>query len=247
MLEAELIAFGLSPKEAKVYISALELGEASASQIATHSGEPRLSTYSVLNRLQKRRFVTCYQKKRVRIYRVASPDSFLKHCDEQILTIKAKRDRLENFLPELKTYLSKNGDLAGGGHIRFIKDHHLFERRCAESLKKSNDWLVIQDAKHFHIFRGLFKQAQVTPRVILPLSEQRHLARQTAGMKVRYVPDSRLSGDVHVMIIGKRVMFVLEDEPQFSAVEIEYAPISEMLRVMFLLLFKMDFFPEEKV
>ena len=201
MLEAELIAFGLSQKQAKVYLATLELGEAPASQIAKHCGERRLSTYSLLERLCSMEFLSCYEKRRVRIYRVNSPEAFLKHCDDQILNIRAKRDRLRNFLPDIKSYLLKNGNVSSGGHINFIKDRVLFKKRCEAALRTASDWYVIQDANQFSFFREICRLTSKVPRVILPFSERRQLARGTRGMLVRYVPDSCLTGSVNLIII----------------------------------------------
>ena len=242
MLEAELIAFGLSQKQAKIYLSTLDLGEAPASQVAKYCGERRLSTYSVLERLCNLKFLSCYQKKRVRIYRVNSPEVFLKHCDEQILRIQTKRDRFKDSLPDLKSSLLKNGVAAKGGHIHLIKDREFFKKRCALALKKVSEWYVIQDAEQFELFREICSLTKKVPRVILPISEHQQLRRRTRGMMARYVPDSHLTGKLHVMIIGNRVMFVLDSGKQFSAVEVEHSQISQMLKVIFLLIFKMDFF-----
>ena len=41
----KLEEFGLSEKEAKVYMASLEIGEATADQIAKHSGVNRSTTY----------------------------------------------------------------------------------------------------------------------------------------------------------------------------------------------------------
>lgn len=245
MIEAELIAFGLSPKEAKVYIAALELGESPASEIANYAGEQRLSTYSILERLCKKGFVSQYQKKRVKFFRALSPESFLKHCDEQILAIRAKKDRLNDFLPLLKEYFSKSDHTCDGAHMNLIKDKHLFVERCLSHLNNCPEWWVFQDVNNLDLLVGIFRKTKNVPRVIMPLSEHYRLAPLLKGMQVKYVPNSYLVGEVNVMIIGSKVMFVLEDEPRFSAIELEHAAISDMLRAIFLMLFKMDFFAKE--
>lgn len=245
MIEAELIAFGLSPKEAKIYISTLELGESPASEIANHAGEQRLSTYSVLERLCKKGFVSQYQKKRVKFFGALSPESFFRHCDEQILAIRAKKDRLKDFLPLLEDYFSQNKHNYDGARINLIKDRHLFMERCLSCLNQYPEWWVFQNANNLDLLSGIFRKTKIVPRVVLPLSEHYRLASLVKGMQVKYVPDSYLVGEVYVMIMGSKVMFVLEEEPCFSAIELEHAAISDMLRVIFLLLFKMDFFEKE--
>ncbi len=248
MIESELISFGLSPKEAKVYVALLELSEAPASKIAKQAGEPRLSTYSILERLCFKQLVTQYQKKRVKIFRALSPQSFLAHCDDQILRIRAKRDRVVDFMPLLEDYFSQHGENGdAGANIQVIKDRNLFKKTVISYLDQYSDWFVIQDAAHFDLFREIFKKSKIVPRVILPFSEHNRLATRARGMEVKYVPDSCLRGPLNLMIVGDKAFFVMAEEPCFSAIEINHIHISEMMKVMFMLLFRMDFFKEEEV
>lgn len=56
-IENTLNSLGLSPNEAKVYLAALEMGTASAQDIAHKAGVIRTTGYSVLERLAIRNFV----------------------------------------------------------------------------------------------------------------------------------------------------------------------------------------------
>lgn len=46
--------YGLSEKEAKVYLTTLQLGSAPGSSIARNAGENRATVYTLLKELQKR-------------------------------------------------------------------------------------------------------------------------------------------------------------------------------------------------
>ena len=48
---AALVNFGLSEKEAKVYLACLEIGDASANEISLKSDLPRTLVYDILERL----------------------------------------------------------------------------------------------------------------------------------------------------------------------------------------------------
>jgi len=54
LLLSTLQNYGLSEKEAKIYLSAVELGPTLASTIARHAGEKRVTTYSILKELTKK-------------------------------------------------------------------------------------------------------------------------------------------------------------------------------------------------
>ena len=67
MLEQELQKIGLSEKEAKVYLAAMELGQAPVQKIAQKAKVNRATTYVILEGLQKKGVITTvdHEKKRL--------------------------------------------------------------------------------------------------------------------------------------------------------------------------------------
>ncbi len=246
MFESALIAFGLSPREAKVYLATLKLGEGSASVVAKHCDFPRLSAYSILERLCSMHVMTCYQRKRVRVYRAAAPEAFLKHCDEQVSSIQAKKERFRDVLPEIKSSFlnGHSGEMVDGGRIRFFEDRRLFEKICLEAVNDSPDWYVAHDGSLWNFFSKLVERAEVTPRLLLPFSQKSVLSKYVQGLEVRYVPDARLRGPVNFMIMGRHAMFILQEKETFLAVEVDHLSVTHMLKMFFLLLWDVDFFEE---
>lgn len=102
-----LIDFGLSEKEARVYISLLELGDATAFEIAKHSGVNRSSAYVILEALSKRGLAGLSGGEKVRRYVAVSPEALA-----QMSQVTAKKHELiasniKSILPELNA-LNKN-------------------------------------------------------------------------------------------------------------------------------------------
>lgn len=101
MFVEELIRFGLSEKEAKVYLALLELEVATANEIAKASSVNRSSTYVVLESLQKRGLASVSAGGRVQKYVAAHPEQLARmagHESQKRLEAKADIDRI---LPEL--------------------------------------------------------------------------------------------------------------------------------------------------
>src|SRR5258705_13289394 len=73
----QLIAFGLSDKEAKIYLALLELELATVHEVAKQSGINRSSAYVVLESLKRKGFVGISEDKNVRQYVAASPETLL--------------------------------------------------------------------------------------------------------------------------------------------------------------------------
>ncbi len=72
-----LLKFGLSDKEATVYVALLELEVATAFEVAKYSNVNRSSAYVVLETLRKKGFVGTSEDKRVRRYVPSSPETLL--------------------------------------------------------------------------------------------------------------------------------------------------------------------------
>ena len=99
----KLTDFGLSNKEAKIYITVLKLQLATTTEIAKTTGINRSSTYVVLESLKKKGYIGISDDKKIRKYVAASPDILLytaKTMAEKQEKIKAG---MEAIIPELRT------------------------------------------------------------------------------------------------------------------------------------------------
>jgi len=94
--------FGLSEKEAKVYLALLELGMAPAAEIAQTAGVKRPSAYVILDNLMKQGFVSLAQDDNIQQYLATSPDIFLRLAEKRADRETGLRDRIKNLIPELK-------------------------------------------------------------------------------------------------------------------------------------------------
>ena len=77
VLVKHLTEFGLSEKEAKVYLALLELEVATATEIAKNSNIKRSSTYVVLESLKEKGLVGTTEEKRIQRFVASSPDFLL--------------------------------------------------------------------------------------------------------------------------------------------------------------------------
>ena len=91
----ELKRFGLSEKEAKVYLSALELGETTAGAISIKSDLPRTLVYDILERLIKMGLVSYAIKANKKHFLAANPD-------ELVRILKEKEGVVKRILPSLQ-------------------------------------------------------------------------------------------------------------------------------------------------
>jgi sugar-specific transcriptional regulator TrmB len=102
-LASSLDEFGLSAYEAKAYLTLLERGSLSASELAYHSNLPRTKVYSTLARLSKKGLIVITQHKPLVCSAVPPDDAFgglLAEQENKINDMKSAIARLEKISEE---------------------------------------------------------------------------------------------------------------------------------------------------
>lgn len=92
----DLMEFGLTLKEANVYLALLALGSASISDIIKEAKVHRVSTYDILKRLISKGLVGTIIKTKQKIYQPAPPS-------ELIRLIEQKKHNLQKIIPSLES------------------------------------------------------------------------------------------------------------------------------------------------
>lgn len=108
LLIKNLVDFGLSEKEAAVYISLLELELAGVNEIAKKAGINRSSAYVVLESLKAKGLVGISDDKKVRQYVAATPEALHRVASDLARKQEEMRKSIDSIVPELKA-LNKNG------------------------------------------------------------------------------------------------------------------------------------------
>jgi len=102
MLTKNLIDFGLSEKEAKVYVTALELETATANEIAKKSGVNRSSTYVVIESLKKQGLISVTEGEIVKQYSATPPEVLLNLAKKRAEKHEGIKKMIEGIVPHLE-------------------------------------------------------------------------------------------------------------------------------------------------
>jgi sugar-specific transcriptional regulator TrmB len=92
-LQKTLEKYGLTAKQAKIYLATLELGSAPVNLIAKKSAIPRPSCYDILESLNNLGIASTFTKKKTRYYSVEDPRKIIKLAEQ-------KAEDLKQVLPE---------------------------------------------------------------------------------------------------------------------------------------------------
>ena len=115
--DLELKKLGFSSKEAKIYVSLLESGQAAASEIASRSGVNRATTYVILEELKTKGLVSTFEKEKARgrsgkkTYFVAEPPERLRMMlEREAEQLKSGLASLSGLLPDLMRLYEARGE-----------------------------------------------------------------------------------------------------------------------------------------
>lgn len=97
----ELQDVGLSEKEAKIYIAALEIGRATADQLAKQAKIVRSTAYVQLESLMKKGLMSTYEEGKKTYFAPESPEYLKRIFELKKKEFEAKELELNDFLPEL--------------------------------------------------------------------------------------------------------------------------------------------------
>lgn len=87
-LESVLRDYGLSEKQAKIYLACLELGSASVQKISKKSGVARSTAYEILEDLEKLALVSKFQREKITNYNAESPRQLIHMISSRLETLK---------------------------------------------------------------------------------------------------------------------------------------------------------------
>lgn len=118
MLEQELISIGLNEKEAKVYLSSLELGQSTVQSIALKATINRATTYFIIDGLMQRGLISSFNKGKKQYFFAADPERLLEILEKEKEQIESKKENLQKLLPQLR---SLNNKQSGRPLVRYYE------------------------------------------------------------------------------------------------------------------------------
>jgi sugar-specific transcriptional regulator TrmB len=136
----QLRKFGLTHKEAMVYLATLNLGEASpVSTIARKAGIHRTTTYDILETLEKRGLVLGTKNKQYHYYRAHPPDRLAAYLREQSKKYERLAVEAMEIVPELSVQYAA---LRGRPRVYFYEGEEGLVRVYEETLNSSEEILA---------------------------------------------------------------------------------------------------------
>jgi len=110
MIEKEMQKIGFSPKEIKVYVTALQCGPRSAQAIARRANINRVTCYVVLEKLMKFGLVSQVEGEKGRIFAAESPEKLVHYIEQKEKEFQLHRAGIDKIMPDLMALFNRVGD-----------------------------------------------------------------------------------------------------------------------------------------
>ncbi len=154
MLSRILENIGLADKEAKVYLSALELGSSPVSKIAAKAKINRVTTYDILEKLVKKGLINFFIKNKIKFFSATDPETMVSE-------FKKRATELANALPDLKRL---HGDTIHP-HVRYFEGLEGIKAIYADTLSSKSEILNYCDSQEIRSLWPTYDQEYVSERV----------------------------------------------------------------------------------
>jgi HTH-type transcriptional regulator, sugar sensing transcriptional regulator len=234
-MKDELRQYGLSTKEAEVYLACLKLGEASAQRIAEITGIRRSTVYEVLTMLKTKGLMTTYRKDKKFYFCAAEPTKLIDR-------LKEKEAVIQRVLPELEK-LQKS--------LNEKPTIELFEgligmKNCIEDMLASKEILVYGASNTgdeiFGSFISNFAQKRgergINMRAVIEEPIPKHMLNGKAGRLTKVRTQKFLKGHNSAYFLYDNKMIVLTLGQELRAIKITSPLMVESQKEIFEYLWK---------
>lgn len=242
MLDKELQKLGLSDKEAKVYLSSLELGPSPVQVIAQKAGVNRATTYVMIESLISRGLMSSFEKGKKRYFTAESPDQLMTLLKKEEAEINQKIGQLGEIIPELKMVFASTEEKPKIRFYEGIEGLMVVQKDILDSKYDSLEEIVALD-EFYKIFpqgdkdhRIFFhkKIGQIHAKIIYTSKRGKILTPQENKIERRYMPSNKFSFPTEILIYGNKVAISVCGGKLIGVI-IENKAISDSLRAVFYL------------
>jgi len=233
---------GLSDKEAKVYLSSLELGPSPVQVIAQKAGVNRATTYVMIESLIGRGLMSSFEKGKKRFFTAESPDQLMTLLKKEEAEVGTKIKQLGDMIPELKMIFSSADEkpkvrfFEGLDGIKAVQEDILNSEydSLEEIFSLDEFYIIFPPSEHDHR-KSFNKKVKPIPTKVIYTSERGKVLKDCENQKERrYLPREKFPFPTEIIIYGNKVAISV-CKGKLVGVIIENKDISSSLRAIFYL------------
>lgn len=225
---------GYSPQEAAIYLAALELGTASATDIAKKAHLPRSSANLIIAALNKKGLMTAYLQRKRKVWSAENPERLL-------AALKEREAAFTLALPEIST-LRQSDDAKlkirayrGVDEIRQIMNDMIDAKQHISTLLAYDRWLNLMGTAYWDDFTEIRYRHYLRMRALTPKSKEATELKQKDGEALRitqFLPAAIEVNNATFLYANKTAIISLHKKAPFGIL-IEDDDIHHSMEVLF--------------
>lgn len=245
MIENELKNLGLSEKEAKVYVATLELGSATAQEIAKKSGVNRATAYFVLKQLMALGLVSETEENKKTKFIAEHPERLTVLLKKKEEEIKSSEKLLVDVLPKLQSIYNRSGNKPVIRYYEGIEGPRFMRRDLLKRVKNDSIYCfynadlvknIFSDEEN-KIFRNHKTQQNI--KTITIYSAKNPIGDEYDNVERIYIKNKDYKLEADLTLYGDTVEIAkIYRKDKAGVVIIEDKEIANTLRSLFLLAYK---------
>lgn len=225
---------GYSPHEVKVYLSVLEIGGGTATDIAEKARIPRTTVNLITDSLHKKGLLDAYLQHRRKIWTAVNPEKLLIRLKEQEVTLRAVLPELQSLRhdtgvkPTIRTY-------SGIEEIKQILNDILETKHPILAIHSWDDWVTFLGRRYMEDYVETRARQYTRIRMIVPKTEMSLALKKKDSKELRitrFLPDSVTINNAN-FIYGDKVATISLKTKQPVGILIENKDIHHTMEVLF--------------
>lgn len=242
-----LQSIGLSPTEASVYDTLLNLGEAPIADILKETKLKRSSAYTILYSLEKKGLLTLKDKNKKIHFQPAPPTKLLEIADTQFVGLERARSDIQAVLPTLTSKYTLSVEKPV---IRMYEGIEGIKKANLEVLAEKQEilaYVYVDEAidktmeSFWKKYYAIRKRDKIGVRAITPNTKPGIAFKKKDKEELRQthlVPMAKFPINIEKNIVGNKVVFFSKQEGILIATIIENKLIADTERAIFELAWK---------
>ncbi len=228
-MEQALTDYGLSEKEAAVYVVCLKTGMATANMISELSLIPRSTVYDILDKLQASGLVSTTIVGGKTHFSASDPGVLLTNLEEKkrsILSILPRLREIQNKISEKPISEVYQGKTA---IIKLLDE--ILDRGETMSIIGSQGNALDKIGYHPDKFRKKRLEKKIRCRQILELSDEAESVKDDRYTRVKYIPD--LASAKEAIFILKEHVYHIIFQHEISAIKVKSKDHGKTMQILF--------------
>src|SRR4030043_586771 len=234
MLSKELQKAGLTEKEAKVYLAALELGETTINRIAKKSGVKRSTVYLLMDSLKDKGLISAARKNKKSLFFAEDPRILERQIED-------KRKAILNAMPELLSItnlIDKKPDIRYFEGRQGIKEVYMDNLNYPEQeicAWFSESFLEFDEKFFYEKYIPLRLKKKIFARVILPDNKITRGIKELDEKylrKTKLIPQEKFNLKIEISLYGSNKIGIMSYEEEIGLI-IQSQKIYDALKYIF--------------